>query len=98
MPFIPQPECDTRMRALSGGAGVPVTALCAGLAPNNADSCQGDSGGPITLKRPGAADTLLGIVSFGPSAACGAPGRTLGAYTDLRHPGVRAWVRAVAGV
>lgn len=71
----------------------------AGLGLNNADSCQGDSGGPCVRRGvAGAADVLLGIVSFGPSTICGAPGRTLGAYTDLRHPGVRAWVRSVAGV
>ena len=43
--------------------------ICAGNITHSVDTCQGDSGGPLTFFN-GTHHVLVGIVSFGMSAAC----------------------------
>lgn len=57
-----------------------------------ARSCAGDSGGPLVWRRRGQPDTLVGIVSYGPAAECGAAGLNLGAYTCVYRPAIAGWI------
>lgn len=62
------------------------TMICAG--DPGQDSCQGDSGGPLIDP---ASNTLLGVVSFGPSP-CGNSVQSYGVYSDVYA--FRNWIRS----
>ena len=68
--------------------------ICAGA--DGKDSCYGDSGGPLVVQNAAKNGYLLvGIVSFGHSAGCGAPGK-YGVYA--RVPYLASWVTTNTGV
>jgi len=62
--------------------------ICAGFIEGETDSCGGDSGGPLTFNF-NQSQYLLGLVSWGASAACAQAHRP-GVYTDLTY--FNAWV------
>ena len=74
---------------------VTVTTLCS-ESPTS-DACGGDSGGPLVIgsrQRP----QLVGIVSWGPTGHCAAPGprnTLIGGYTETST--IAAWVRRTTG-
>lgn len=63
------------------------TMLCAGA--DGRDSCQGDSGGPLVVPDGRGGHFLAGVVSFGHSDGCAAPGR-YGVYA--RITAFNAWI------
>lgn len=56
VPFVPRDVCRRKQ------GNFPISHVCAGGAPDGADSCSGDSGGPLIID--GATDVQVGIVSF----------------------------------
>lgn len=71
-------------------AGVPETAICAGLAEGGKDTCQGDSGGGMYVQD-ASRWLVAGVTSYGDG--CARPGKP-GVYTAVAA--VRTWVDACA--
>jgi hypothetical protein len=63
--------------------------LCAAGNGTAANSCPGDSGGPLALHLGGAAEYLVGVVSYGYN--CTGPA----GFVNLKGQGVRDWVNGV---
>ena len=66
--------------------------LCAGVTEGGKDACQGDSGGPLFISDPGNnnAQTLIGVVSWGPLDGTCANPSLLGIYAEVAH--FRDWL------
>ncbi len=65
------------------GLHLSATNLCAGGGATKKGVCAGDSGGPLFSKNDEAANTLVGIVSFGVDP-CGVP-NVPDAFTDVKY-------------
>ncbi|GGS51839.1 MULTISPECIES: S1 family serine peptidase [Actinokineospora] len=86
VPIVDEATCQDSY----GEEAISSRMLCAGLPEGGKDSCQGDSGGPLTAHA-----TLVGLVSWG--HGCARP-RFYGIYTNIAHPGIRAWITEETGV
>lgn len=92
LPVVSNDVCRDQLPAALAG-NVNVSTLCA--VSRSDDSCARDSGGPLVIGSAQAPQTI-GLVSWGPSGACGVPnskGVLVGAYTRISE--VAEWIRTV---